>query len=84
MACQYILERVALTRGNAATYQAFVARGEHFITDTLQPASDDDDAGRAAALAAAAAEPAPPPAQQQPDLLAAATAAAAAVGAVGR
>jgi len=40
MACQYIFERVALTRGNRDTYTRFKERKEHHITDALEPASE--------------------------------------------
>jgi hypothetical protein len=72
MACQYILERIALTRRNPDVYAHFLARRETFITDLLQPASDEAP-GDLMAAAAAAAEAALP----------SATAAAAAAAAAG-
>ena len=39
MACQYILERIALTRTNPETYARFKQRRQHHITDMLEPAN---------------------------------------------
>jgi hypothetical protein len=54
MALQYVFERIALSRGNADTYLQFRERGEHHITDMLEPANESGVYMRAGATITAA------------------------------
>lgn len=78
MALQYLMERVSLTRQDAATYQRFRDRGEHHINDRLAKVNATQarrherrllagvrDAGGVAGAGASAAAAPPPPLQPQ-------------------